>query len=51
MQSTSSKREPSLFFVINGGSGRQNAVAARQAIDAAMAAAGRKHRIFVIENA
>jgi diacylglycerol kinase family enzyme len=42
--------EPSLFFVINGGSGRQNVDAARQTIDSTMRLAARKHHIFVIDN-
>lgn len=39
-----------LFFVMNGGSGRHDADDTRSIIEAAMQAAGRSHRIFVIEN-
>ncbi|RII81839.1 diacylglycerol kinase family protein [Neopusillimonas maritima] len=50
MQPLTRKPEPALFFIVNGGSGRRNADAACQAIESAMSSAGRKHRIFVIEN-
>lgn len=39
-----------LFFVMNGGSGRHHADDTRQTIEAAMQAAARTHRIFVIED-
>lgn len=42
--------EPPLFFVMNGGSGRHDADDTRDTIAAAMQAAGRAHRIFVIED-
>lgn len=51
MQATSRTFEPPLFFVINGGSGRQNVDAARRAIALAMRLAARTHEIFVIEDA
>lgn len=41
---------PPLFFVMNGGSGRHDADDTRQTIEAAMQAAARTHRIFVIED-
>lgn len=42
--------QPPLFFVMNGGSGRHDAGDTRQTIEAAMQAAARTHRIFVIED-
>lgn len=51
MQAISHTFEPPLFFVINGGSGRQNVDAARRAIASAMQLAGRTHEIFVIDDA
>jgi diacylglycerol kinase family enzyme len=42
---------PPLFFVMNGGSGRHDAEDTRRDIEAAMQAADRPHRIFVIEDA
>lgn len=41
---------PPLFFVMNGGSGRHDAEDTRQTIEAAMQAASRPYRIFVIED-
>ncbi|MGE4368043.1 MAG: diacylglycerol kinase family protein [Burkholderiaceae bacterium] len=51
MQPVSRTFEPPLFFVINGGSGRQNADATRRSIESAMRLAARTHDVFVIENA
>lgn len=51
MQAISRPLEPPLFFVINGGSGRQNVDTARRAIASAMRLAARTHEIFVIEDA
>lgn len=50
MQPMAHQIEPSLFFVINGGSGRQNVEAARKTIASAMHLAARKHHISVIED-
>ena len=41
---------PPLFFVMNGGSGRHDAEESRRIIEAAMQAAVRPYRIFVIED-
>ncbi len=42
---------PPLFFVINGGSGRRDADAAKDAIASAMRAAQREYRLFIFEGA
>lgn len=50
MPSLSPNFAPPLFFVINGGSGRHDSDAARQAIESSMRTALRKHHIFFIED-
>jgi diacylglycerol kinase family enzyme len=50
MQATSHESEPPLFFVINGGSGRNDASAIRHEIESAMLSATRTYRVFVIED-
>ncbi|TEA79907.1 diacylglycerol/lipid kinase family protein [Allopusillimonas ginsengisoli] len=50
MQADTKQFEPPLCFVLNGGSGRRDADAARDAIESAMRAAARRYHLFIIED-
>ena len=50
MQVIPHESEPPLFFVLNRGSGRNDASASCQAIESAMLLAARRYRLFVIED-